>query len=77
MSNVNIVNQFVERLQKIGIIVELTGNYPWIYLDKVNGKQVTGKFQADHGFTAFLMKRDGSYQWTDRKVIFAKVREMI
>lgn len=36
----NVVNRLVPRLRKIGINVELFGNYPWIYLDKVNGNKV-------------------------------------
>ena len=33
----NEINIFVERLKKIGIQIELVGNVPWIYLNKVNG----------------------------------------
>ena len=36
----NVVNRLVPRLRKIGINVELFGNYPWIYLDKVNCNKV-------------------------------------
>ena len=32
----NEITVFVERLKKIGITIELAGNIPWIYLDKVN-----------------------------------------
>ena len=45
------IEVFVNRLKKIGIEVELVGNFPWIYLDKVNGKTVTEKLNANHGFT--------------------------
>ena len=30
------IDSFVKRLDKIGIKVELVGNYPWLYLDKIN-----------------------------------------
>lgn len=30
---------FVDRLKRIGIDIECAGNIPWIYLNKVNGKQ--------------------------------------
>lgn len=49
------IKSFIHRLAKIGITVEFIGNYPWVYLDKVNGKKVTGTFMADHGFTVFFL----------------------
>lgn len=51
-----------DRLNKIGIEIELMGNYPWIYLYSVNGNKIKEKdyFYGNHGFTiAFLpIKRD-------------------
>ncbi len=73
----NIIDRFVSKLKYIGITVELTGNYPWIYLDTVNGKKVKGKFMANHGFTAFLLRQDGSIIFSDRKEVFKKIRETI
>ena len=74
-----LIETFVRRLKKIGIEVELLGNYPWIYLDKVNGKKVTEKFEANHGFTAFWLpvKRDRPIRFSDKDKVFAKIREMI
>ncbi len=69
------INTFVERLVKLGITIELIGNYPWIYLYKVNGNKVTEKFMANHGFTAFILKRDGSYSITDRSTVFNTIRK--
>lgn len=68
---------FVERLQKIGIEVKLGGNYPWIYIDYINGKRVTEKFQANHGFTlAFTpMKTGQEIKFTDIKEIFKLLRK--
>jgi hypothetical protein len=40
-----------ERLSRIGIEIELVGNIPWIYLEKVNGIRVRPEdFTANHGF---------------------------
>ena len=40
-----------ERLQRIGIEIEMSANYPWIYLDYVNGIRVRREdFTANHGF---------------------------
>ena len=70
------IDRFVRRLQKIGIDVELMGNYPWIYLRTVNGKPVKENFAGNHGFTAFFLRMDGEVQFSDRKVVFRKLREM-
>lgn len=71
------IKSFIFRLNRIGITVELAGNYPWIYLDKINGKRVTEKFQADHGFTiAFTPIRPGQeLKFTDIKEIFELIRK--
>ena len=68
---------FVERLERIGIKVELFRNYPWIYLDKVNGIRVTEKFEANHGFTiAFCpIRKDQELQFTDITEIFKILRK--
>lgn len=68
---------FVERLKKIGIIIELVGNYPWIYLDKVNGQKVTEKFEGNHGFTiGFLpIRPDKPFHFTDISEIFKIIRK--
>ena len=69
------IPSFINRLKKIGIEVELVGNYPWIYLDKVNGKKVVDKFQANHGFTVFFLGSPDKI--TDITVIFKQIRKML
>jgi len=71
------IKVFVERLQKLDIEVKLSGNYPWIYIDYINGKRVTEKFQANHGFTiAFTpIKKGQELKFTDIKEIFKLVRK--
>jgi len=73
------IQSFVNRLKKIGVEVELLGNYPWVYLDKVNGKKVKGTLHADHGFTVFFVaiRRGEPDKITDITEIFKKIRETI
>jgi hypothetical protein len=72
----NVINRLVPRLRKIGIDVELFGNYPWIYLDKVNGIKVKEKFCANHGFTiAFIPLNDEKMELTDIREIFKTIRK--
>jgi hypothetical protein len=69
---------FVKRLKKIGIDVKLTGNFPWIYLDKICGMKVSETFQANHGFTImFLPGRNDSpvSNFTDITEIFKLIRK--
>jgi len=73
------IESFINRLRKIGIEVEMSANYPWIYLDKVNGKKVQGKFLGNHGFTCFWSGvRSGSKPCiSDIKEVFKKIRETL
>ncbi len=48
------LSTFKNRLQKIGIDVTFAANYPWIYFQTINGKEVTGTFHANHGWDCFL-----------------------
>jgi len=64
------------KLARIGVDVTFIGNYPWVYLDTVNGKQVTGTFQANHGFTAFFLTKKG-YEFTNVREVFKKIRETL
>lgn len=68
---------FVKRLKKIGIDVQLIGNYPWIYLDTVNGNKVKEKHESEHAFTmAFLpVRADRPFVFTDLKYIFEIIRK--
>lgn len=68
---------FVKRMKKLGIDIQLIANYPWIYLDKVNGNKVKEKYMADWGFTiAFLpIRRDKELQFTDINEIFKIIRK--
>lgn len=73
------IERFVRRLEKIGITVELVGNYPWVYLDSVNGRRVTERYRANHGYTAFFMPVTNNQvtRFSDRRVVFSKIRSMI
>ncbi len=74
----NKIQKLVDRLDKIDIKVEFVGNFPWIYLDKVNGVKVTELYNGNHGFTAFFLRaRDGEIVWSERRVVFNKIREMV
>ena len=71
--------RFTDRLNKLGINVTLSSNIPWVYLKSVNGIEVKETYAAEHGFTAFFysMKEKGIVNFSDRKKVFEKVREML
>jgi len=68
---------FLDRMKKIGVDITLVENYPWVYIDKINGKRVTEKFQGNHGFTiAFLpIRQDQELKFTDIGKIFLLIRK--
>lgn len=68
---------FVKRLSKIGVTLMLSGNYPWVYLDTVNGKKVTTRYMANHGFcVGFSPIRKGQeFTFTEIKIIFDEIRK--
>ena len=73
----NVLSRLIRRLERIGIEIELVGNYPWIYLDRINGKRVTEKFEGNHGFTvAFLpIRPEQEMKLTDITEIFKLIRK--
>lgn len=73
------IPSFVSRLKRVGIEVSLVRNWPWVYLDEVNGKKVTDKFMANHGFTVFFMatKVGEKDHITDIAEVFKQIRKML
>ena len=77
----NEVVRFRDRLSKIGIDIELTGNVPWIYLDAVNGNKVKREdwLNANHGYcVAWYPVRDDdevSLNWHDMNLTFKLIRK--
>jgi hypothetical protein len=53
----NVLDRLVLRLKAINIEIELIGNYPWVYLYKVNGNAIKKEdyYLANHGFTISFM----------------------
>ena len=73
------LKSFVEHLARLDIKVELVGNYPWVYLDKINGVKVTEKFRGNHGFTIAFepVKRGKKLHLTDIPEIFKLIRKYV
>ena len=73
------IDSFVNRLKKIGVEVRLCGNYPWIYMDSVNGKKVLEKLDSEHYFTVFFtaMKVGHPDRITDISEIFKTIRKYL
>ena len=76
----NEVEIFINRLKKIGIELELAGNYPWIYLEKVNGNRVLPEdwVNANHGYAIAYspIRVDQDYSLaSDRKEMFRIIRK--
>jgi hypothetical protein len=74
-----LINKFVNRLNRIGIEVTLIGNYPWVYLDTINNKQIKENFMGNHGFTVFFepINDKQKVRFSDRRTVFLKIREYL
>ena len=70
---------FQQRLKGVGIGIELTLNWPWVYLSKVNDKTVKDKYRSDHGFTiAFMPIQHGrDIVFTELSEVFGLIRKYI
>lgn len=75
----NKLDTFVRRLNKIGIDLTIVANYPWIYIDKINGKKVTELYRGNHGFTVAFMpiRRYQKLKLNDITTIFKLIRKYI
>jgi hypothetical protein len=65
------------RMRLIGVDIECSVNYPWIYIDRINGKRVTEIFMAEHGFTIGFspVTKYNEFRFTDMKEIFKLIRK--
>ena len=70
-----------QRMQRIGIEIEFVGNYPWIYLERVNGIRIRQEdFTANHGFNIawFGIRNEDKIKLAeDPKTIIALIRRYV
>jgi hypothetical protein len=75
----DVLSRLILRLARIGIKIDLLGNLPWIYLDKVNGNRIKEKdyYLGNHGFTiAFYPCKIGKeMELTDITKVFKIIRK--
>jgi len=75
----DILDRLILRLEKINIKIELCGNYPWIYLEKVNNNKIKKEdyYLGDWGFTiAFLpIRLNEKMELTNIKKVFEIIRK--
>jgi hypothetical protein len=75
----DVISILVKRLRRCGIEIELIGNYPWIYLDKVNGNRIKQEdFTSNHGFNIawFGIKNEDRIKLAeDPKTIISIIRK--
>lgn len=69
------ITRVFTRLSKIGVDVEFSCNYPWVYLEKVNGVQVTEVKNSEHRYCITYATDQRHLRL--RKDLFKKIREII
>lgn len=77
--NMNKLEKFINRLEKLNISLELAGNYPWIYITKINNKSVSEKFESEHGFIIGYspIKENQEFKFSDEKEIFKLIKKYV
>ena len=79
MSDLVKLDVFINRMKKLNIDIELMGNYPWIYIYKINGNTIKREdyFYGEHGFTiGFLpIRPDFEFRFIDITKIFELIRK--
>lgn len=53
---------FLDRLKKINMELDLVGNYPWVYINKINDKKVKEKHASEWGFVLGYTGRDFTFE---------------
>ncbi len=67
----NQLETLVRRLNKLNLKLEIIGNYPWLYLYKVNGKKVKELYLSEYGFTiAYSKIKTNGIILNDLNIIF-------
>ena len=70
-----------QRMQRIGIEIEFVGNFPWIYLERINGIRIRQEdFTANHGFNIawFGIRNEDKIKLAeDPKTIIALIRRYV
>lgn len=70
----NNLDIFVKRMRKLDIEITFISNYPWIYLDTINGKKVTEKLASEHGFVVGLFTLKGGFRFSDTTKLFEQIK---
>lgn len=63
-----------ERLHSLGINVWFSLNYPWVYVDSINGIKIKEKYNANHGYCIGYYDTPDSI---DLKALFKIIRKYI
>lgn len=76
----NNLDRLRDRLEKIGIDIDLVSNAPWIYLTRVNGNKVEQKdWTANYGYViayyAMLREYDDTSVWNSNPIKLHDLRE--
>lgn len=70
---------FIERLKKININLNLSANYPWIYIDSINGIKVKEKQYSDYAWTIgfYPIRRDENFKFYNLDETFKLIKKYI
>lgn len=75
----NRLETFIKRMDKLGVKIKITSNYPWVYITSINGTVVYDKYQSEWGFVLCYMPiRIGEeIKFVELEKIFKLIRKYI
>lgn len=73
------IDTFQRRLRKIGVDVEFSVNFPWIYMVSVNGNHINieDRYMSNYKFTAFILAQNDEIVFLNRRKTFSIVRKYL
>lgn len=66
---------FLNRLSKIGISLQCSLNYPWVYVEKINDTFITEKYGSEHGWVLGFITKNDDFYCEHSKEIFKLIRK--
>ncbi len=75
----NNFHTLVRRLKRAGVETTYFSNYPWMYIDTINGRKVREKYDSEHGWVVgYQPIRPGEeFRFTNTKAIFKLIRKYL
>lgn len=70
----NNLKNFIDPFTSEGIIISCVSNYPWVYLESVNGNLIREKRKSEHGYVIGIYNFKGEVIVQDEQEVSDFIR---